>query len=74
GWKAVGNKLSDQMLSGVKELDSDPRSKEQEATRQASLFGEEAPQPEKKAPAPKKAAPEPAEKKTYKTGDTIEFD
>ncbi|MCB0527286.1 MAG: DNA gyrase/topoisomerase IV subunit A [Saprospiraceae bacterium] len=74
GWKAVGNKLSDQMLSGVKELDTDPKSKEQEATRQASLFGEEAPQPEKKAPAPKKAAPEPAEKKTYKTGDTIEFD
>ncbi len=73
GWKAAGNKLSDQGLSGIKEVESDghpPKEKHAPEVHQANLF--EAPE---EAPAPVKNEP-PAEegKKTFKAGDTIEFD
>lgn len=88
GWKAVGNRLSDSLLTSVKEIES-----AEEVTvvphepLQTNLFGEPEPAAEpvakskeqaakSKAESPKgkepKAASEP--KKTYKAGDTIEFD
>ena len=80
GWKAVGNRLSDQMLSAVKEIEVKdskllPKAKpEAAAVKQSSLFGDD----EEAAPAPKVEKKEEkkdaGEKKTYKTGDTIEFD
>lgn len=80
GWKAVGNKLSDQGLSAVKELEevvSAPATKEKEepsAKVQVDLFGQpDTPAVEK----PKKEAgsPKPSQNGTkFKAGDTIEFD
>ena len=79
GWKAVGNRLSDQALSSVKEIDpaqskltAKPAQKEEPAAApppQVNLFGEV-------------EMPEPAHEKhdkggaknTFKAGDTIEFD
>jgi topoisomerase-4 subunit A len=73
GWKAVGNRLSDQILNGVKEIDVAesqllPKTAAPVAI-QTDLFGaiEEPPAP------PPPPADESA-KKTYKAGDTIEFD
>jgi topoisomerase IV subunit A len=66
GWKAVGNRLSDQILSAVKEIEPSesklaPKPAAAEPTvpavQQASLFGDEG-----------------EAKKTFKAGDTIEFD
>lgn len=77
GWKAIGNKLSDQLLVGVKELeDAPPKGVKKEepavAPQQASLFGEETGPTE---PPAEEGTPTDAEgKKTYKAGDTIEFD
>lgn len=83
GWKAVGNKLSDQALTGVKEIESNaaapPAEKPAVEVLQADLFG--APEPIEKPAAekikkekpPQKAKPA-EDKKTYKAGDTIEFD
>lgn len=74
GWKAVGNKLSDQALSGIKEVESDghaPRAdKHAPEVQQPELFGstEEAPAPVENNP------PREDGKKTFKAGDTIEFD
>ena len=74
GWKAVGNKLSDQGLSGIKEVESDghaPRADKHAAeAQQADLFGsvEEPPVQEEKS------LPKEDDKKTFKAGDTIEFD
>jgi topoisomerase IV subunit A len=69
GWKAVGNKLSDQLLSGVKEVAPEPAPKAATSgpeakveVTQGSLFGD-TPEP----PAPAKSA-------KLKPGDTIEFD
>jgi topoisomerase IV subunit A len=71
GWKAVGNKLSDQPLSAVKEVTSPPPvpavpnapTKASEPAQQGSLFGDET------APAtPAKTSGK------LKAGDTIEFD
>jgi topoisomerase-4 subunit A len=77
GWKAVGNRLSDQMLSGVKELETGAvagavavPAQSEPASQQASLFGEEDVS-RNDIPANKS---EPEDKKTYKAGDTIEFD
>lgn len=74
GWKAVGNRLSDQGLSSVKEIDpaasklaAQPAPKEEPDAApppQVNLFGEvETPESEKGGA-----------KKTFKAGDTIEFD
>ncbi|MCK6690505.1 MAG: DNA gyrase/topoisomerase IV subunit A [Thermoanaerobaculia bacterium] len=88
GWKAVGNRLSDSLLSSVKEVEAgEAAATAPHEPLQTNLFGE----PESTAePATKtkeqglkgkgqevkgkeqKPAPEP--KKTYKAGDTIEFD
>ncbi|MBU6342904.1 MAG: DNA gyrase/topoisomerase IV subunit A [Bacteroidetes bacterium] len=68
GWKAVGNRLSDQLLTGVKEIDPS-ESKLGPTTppaMQVDLFGG---QEEDTNPEP----PENTEKKTFKPGDTIEF-
>lgn len=69
GWKAVGNRLSDQALSGVREIETgSPAKPEPKASaQQASLFETETPE-EKPAPG------DSADRKTYKAGDTIEFD
>jgi topoisomerase-4 subunit A len=80
GWKAVGNRLSDQALSSVKEVDpgtsklSKPPVDEPApaAPPQVNLFGEiETPEPphEKHEKHEKGGS-----KNTYKAGDTIEFD
>jgi topoisomerase IV subunit A len=71
GWKAVGNKLSDQPLSAVKEVTAPPvvpaaptaPAKASEPAQQGSLFGDE-------------TAPTAAAKANgkFKAGDTIEFD
>jgi len=82
GWKAVGNRLSDQMLSAIKEIevkDSKLLPKpEAAAPKQPSLFGDDAEEVVEKKTAPKEdkkpADKESPEKKTYKAGDTIEFD
>lgn len=85
GWKAVGNKLSDALLSSVREIETEikPSSGTEEPPLQGDLFG--TPEPatpahKGKTPAAKDPAPtadNPAQedvKKTYKAGDTIEFD
>ncbi len=76
GWKAVGNKLSDQLLGGVKEIEAPAgvttKSTDAHAPQQASLFGEDAGGDD--TPAGKPDMDESGEKKTFKTGDTIEFD
>ncbi len=74
GWKAVGNKLSDQALSGIKEVESDshpPKAdKHAPEAQQTELFGssEEASAPAEINP------PKEDGKKIFKAGDTIEFD
>jgi len=76
GWKAVGNKLSDQLLGGVKEIEAvasaTAKSTDAHAPQQASLFGEDTNGSD--IPAEKPDLEDAADKKTYKTGDTIEFD
>ncbi|MBL7826046.1 MAG: DNA gyrase/topoisomerase IV subunit A [Saprospiraceae bacterium] len=80
GWKAVGNRLSDQALSGIKEL-TDEGGAEKTATvaqqqvdepkaapQQTSLFETEEPT---EAEPPVQPG---GDKKTFKAGDTIEFD
>jgi topoisomerase-4 subunit A len=90
GWKAVGNRLSDQMLGGVKEIEAGesrllpkppaedpehtPAAKATVTAQQASLFGEEEEKPSPAIEAPKKPEPEAPDKKTFRAGDTIEFD
>ncbi|MFN0016440.1 MAG: DNA gyrase/topoisomerase IV subunit A, partial [Saprospiraceae bacterium] len=78
GWKAVGNKLSDALLSSVKEVEgkaakapavAPPPPSTEDIPLQGNLFGEPEPLPEHK---PK--AKEDGNKKTFKAGDTIEFD
>lgn len=75
GWKAVGNRLSDQALSGVKEVEGESK------TAQTDIV---APPAAKPAPAQQGNlfdvdTPEEvnsdikSDKKTYKAGDTIEF-
>ncbi|HAD14833.1 MAG TPA: DNA gyrase/topoisomerase IV subunit A [Saprospirales bacterium] len=80
GWKAVGNRLSDQLLSNVKEIEpgeskilsrnEPPPPAATAPAQQASLFGEDPAPEEPEAIQP----PETGDKKTYKAGDTIEFD
>jgi topoisomerase-4 subunit A len=80
GWKAVGNRLSDQMLSNVKEIEpgeskilsrnEPPPPAATAPAQQASLFGEDPAPEEPETVQP----PESGDKKTYKAGDTIEFD
>ncbi len=71
GWKAVGNKLSDQLLGGVKEIEAaanaSAKSTDAHAPQQASLFGEDAGGDD--IPAEKPDVEDAADKKTYKTGD-----
>lgn len=69
GWKALGNRLSDQLLGSVKEiapgeskLARPPKDEPAAAPQQVNLFGE-VEEPE-----------ESVAKKTFKAGDTIEFD
>lgn len=69
GWKALGNRLSDQLLGAVKEvaageskLARPPKSEPAAAPQQVDLFGE-VEEPE-----------ESVAKKTFKAGDTIQFD
>ena len=67
GWKAVGNRLSDQLLTSVKEVENqEVKPMPAPAEVQVNLFGEE-----EKLPAP--AEPKkPGDK--LKTGDVVEFD
>ena len=58
-WKALGNKLSDQKLTGVKEIAAQP---EEQTTRE-----------EKKAIKKEVKTNQKADDKAYKIGDTIEF-
>ncbi len=75
GWKAVGNRLSDQVLTGVKEIELSESKLLPKAEApapviaQTDLFGE--PDVPPVAPAERKPA---AARKTFKPGDTIEFD
>lgn len=75
GWKAVGNKLSDTLLSSVKEMEQEGAPSKESAT-QASLFGEvpESTQSKPKAKKQPKPAAEEEPRQSYKPGDTIEFD
>lgn len=75
GWKAVGNKLSDVLLSDIQEVDDitaperpSPQSATEPIAQQGTLF-DAAPQPP--AVTDKKGS---GTKETYKAGDTIEFD
>ena len=69
GWKALGNRLSDQLLGAVKEIAPEEsklarptKDEPAAAPQQVNLFGEvETPE-------------ESGAKKTFKAGDTIEFD
>ena len=89
GWKAVGNKLSDTLLSSVKEIETGKPAGPEAEILQGNLFGE--PEPVEpvhktreheakgkdstaKEKAPKKDDPAPGPKQSYKPGDTIEFD
>ncbi|MFN4255464.1 MAG: DNA gyrase/topoisomerase IV subunit A [Saprospiraceae bacterium] len=67
GWKAVGNRLSDQLLTSIKEVENqEVKPMPAPAEVQVNLFGEE-----EKLPAP--AEPKkPGDK--LKTGDVVEFD
>jgi topoisomerase-4 subunit A len=81
GWKAVGNRLSDQMLTAIKEIEVSeskllPKTEATPAPAapiQTSLFDETPPAPESKQVDAQASEEEPG-KKTYKAGDTIEFD
>ncbi len=71
GWKAMGNKLSDTLLSDIQEINSAALPADDAHTpaaeplaRQTSLF---------EAPAEASSSAH-REKKTYKAGDTLEFD
>ncbi|MFN7266820.1 MAG: DNA gyrase/topoisomerase IV subunit A [Bacteroidota bacterium] len=62
GWKAVGNRLSDQLLGGIKEVETVAKPEEHKhEPQQASLF---------------EAGPAPSgdDQQTYKAGDTIEVE
>ncbi|MFM8373179.1 MAG: hypothetical protein ACKOCO_12415, partial [Bacteroidota bacterium] len=63
GWKAVGNRLSDQLLGGIKEVEAAAKPEEpKQESQQASLF---------------EAGPAPSgedKPTTFKAGDTIEFE
>jgi len=76
GWKAVGNRLSDQPLTNVKEIEMSESKllPKVETAPQVDLFGE--PDLPQKPAEPKKTPPPPATngKKIFKAGDTIEFD
>ena len=88
GWKAVGNRLCDQMLGGVKEIEAGesrllpkpdeskpeliPVEKAAVKTQQASLFGEEDKQLSESSKLSESLPEE--NKKIYRAGDTIEFD
>jgi topoisomerase-4 subunit A len=102
GWKAVGNRLSDQMLGGIKEIEVGesrllPKTEVQEpeatpsakvadgiehhsaakaagTAQQASLFGEPEETPTPPVESPKTPEPDASDKKTFRAGDTIEFD
>ncbi|MCB0523429.1 MAG: DNA gyrase/topoisomerase IV subunit A [Lewinellaceae bacterium] len=76
GWKAVGNRLSDNLLSSVKEVlpkEQKPKAKaETSQSAQPSLFAEESQGADDQQTTD---TPEETEdKKTYRAGDTIEFD
>jgi topoisomerase-4 subunit A len=82
GWKAVGNRLSDQMLTAVKEIElaeskllPKPEAAPAAPSKQTSLFGE--PEESETATPPTDEKPvsgDVGDKKTYRAGDTIEFD
>jgi topoisomerase-4 subunit A len=87
GWKAVGNRLSDQMLGGIKEIevgesrllqkveaDIDSGGKNAIIPQQTSLFGEPEEVDNPVVDAPKMPEPDASDKKIYRAGDTIEFD
>lgn len=83
GWKAVGNRLSDQILSGVKEIEIKeskllPKKEEEPATTLASTPAPTPPPTQQAslfdAPPEEKKDPTQEVKKGYKPGDTIEFD
>ncbi len=78
GWKAVGNRLSDQALSGVKEIELSESKllPKLEETVQVDLFGTKESMPQSPEPKPKKVPVPPSDngKKTFKAGDTIDFD
>jgi len=80
GWKAAGNKLSDQALSQIREVEGPTPTPE---ARQPDLFGAVTPLPvppavaAEKTPAPKAPAEKkdkPEKKDTYSVGQIIEFD
>ncbi len=75
GWKAVGNKLSDTLLSSVKEMAPDEAPAAEDAT-QGSLFGEmpESTPPEAKVRKQPKPSTGEESRQSFKPGDTIEFD
>ena len=75
GWKAVGNRLSDQPLSGVKEIELSESKllPKVEEKVQVDLFGTT--ESRQKSPEPKAKVPlSDNGKKTFKAGDTIDFD
>ena len=89
GWKAVGNRLSDQMLTGIKEVEAAQAAAgkdEPEVTDllQGNLFGEPEPlkaepRQDKKATGEQKPPTDPASNEDegtekYKAGDVIEFE
>ncbi len=75
GWKAVGNRLSDQPLTNVKEIEmSESKLLPKIELPQVDLFGAEDSPPQKPAePKPQKPTATNG-KKTYKPGDTLDFD
>jgi topoisomerase-4 subunit A len=82
GWKAVGNRLSDQMLTAIKEIELSeskllPKTEPAPAAtpaQQTSLFGDEPAVTPAPKPDDKPASGDTSDKKTYRAGDTIEFD
>jgi hypothetical protein len=81
GWKALGNRLSDQILTGIKEIDASesrllPKTDPTSPAVQVDLFG--APDLEEDdiqdTIDPGSEEVKPTEKKTYKPGDTLDFD
>lgn len=90
GWKAVGNRLSDQLLGGIKEIEAgesrllpkaealepsiDSEVKTASIPQQTSLFGEPEELPISAIEVPKVPEQDAPDKKTFRAGDTIEFD
>jgi topoisomerase-4 subunit A len=81
GWKALGNRLSDQILSGVKEIDASesrllPKTDPTSAAIQVDLFGVPDVEPEDTQDTiePNKEETKPTGKQTFKPGDTFDFD